>query len=197
MTEAGPRPSERVERTTKETSIVVELDIDTPGQVEVATPVPFFDHMLHAMAFHGGFSLRVQATGDTEVDDHHLVEDTGIVLGQCLQRISARQPVVRFGSALVPMDDALAEVVVDAGGRGYCHYDARFPQARVGSFDVSLVREFVVAIAVHARLNLHAMVRHGLNSHHMIEALYKALGRALFAAYRPAATVRSTKGSVA
>ena len=130
------------------------------------------------------------------VDDHHLVEDTGIVLGTCLQRIVDQQPVRRFGSALVPMDDALAEVAIDVGGRPYCHYEATFAQQRVGAFDVALVREFFVALAVHARINLHAVVRHGVNAHHAIEALYKALGRSLAQAYQPAERVRSTKGPV-
>ena len=164
--------------------------------VDVTTSVPFLDHMLHAMAFHGGFALEVRATGDTDVDDHHLVEDTGIVIGQCLLRVADQQPVRRFGSASVPMDDALADVVIDAGGRPYCHFEATFDQQRVGAFDVALVREFFVALAVNARINLHAVVRHGVNAHHIIEALYKALGRALAEAYQPAGTVRSTKGAV-
>ena len=191
----------RIERTTKETTITVAVEMEAAASpaadaVDVQTTVPFLDHMLHAMAFHGGFALEVRASGDTEVDDHHLVEDTGIVVGQCLQRIAEQQPLRRFGSASVPMDDALADVVIDAGGRPYCHYQATFSQQRVGTFDVALVREFFVALAVNARLNLHAVARHGVNAHHIIEALYKALGRALAQAFEPAAMVRSTKGAV-
>ena len=190
----GERRSASLERNTKETRIAVVLGLDQDGPVRIDTAVPFFSHMLEAMAFHGRFELQVRARGDVEVDPHHLVEDVGLVLGDCLREACGGSALARFGSALVPMDDALAEVVVDVAGRPYLHYDASYPQAVVGAFDVALVREFLLAMTMHARINLHATVRHGVNAHHMVEALFKALGRALAAAYAPSAAVMSTKG---
>lgn len=192
------------ERKTRETEVAVRLDLDPADGggapvVEVSTGVPFFNHMLHAMGFHGGIGLQVSASGDLEVDAHHVVEDVGIVLGECLFRAMEQGcPLARFGHAVVPMDDALAEVTVDAGGRGYCRFDASFPQDRAGDFDVWLLREFVTALAGRARINVHAAVRYGDNSHHMAEALCKALGRALGQAFRaaPGREPRSTKGRV-
>lgn len=192
------------ERTTKETDVAVRLDLDPADAgsvpiVEVSAGVPFFDHMLHAMAFHGGLGLQVTASGDVEVDAHHVVEDVGIVVGECLFRaMNHGAPLARFGHAVVPMDDALAEVTVDAGGRSYCRFDAAFPQDRAGDFDVWLLREFFTALAGRARINVHATVRYGENSHHMAEALCKALGRALGQAFRaaPGREPRSTKGLV-
>lgn len=192
------------ERKTRETEVAVRLDLDPVDGggapvVEVSTGVPFFNHMLHAMGFHGGIGLQVSASGDLEVDAHHVVEDVGIVLGECLFRAMEQGcPLARFGHAVIPMDDALAEVTVDAGGRGYCRFDASFPQDRAGDFDVWLLREFVTALAGRARINVHAAVRYGDNSHHMAEALCKALGRALGQAFRaaPGWEPRSTKGRV-
>lgn len=192
------------ERKTRETEVAVRLDLDpvdggSAPVVEVSTGVPFFDHMLHAMGFHGGIGLQVSASGDLEVDAHHVVEDVGIVVGECLFRAMQQGcPLARFGHAVIPMDDALAEVTVDAGGRGYCRFDASFPQDRAGDFDVWLLREFFTALAGRARINVHAAVRYGDNSHHMAEALCKALGRALGQAFRaaPGWEPRSTKGRV-
>jgi len=192
------------ERTTKETQVEVRLDLaptDDHGVpvVEVVTGVPFFDHMLHAMSFHGGIGLQVTASGDLGVDAHHVVEDVGIVLGECLfQAMERFGPLARFGHSVISMDDALAEVTVDAGGRAFCRFDVAFPQDRVGDFDVWLLREFVRALAGRARINIHAAVRYGSNSHHMAEALCKALGRALGQAFRqdPGRLLRSTKGQV-
>ena len=193
-----------LERKTKETEVAIRLDLDpTKGggglAVSVSTGVPFFDHMLHSMSFHGGFSLQVTASGDLDVDAHHVVEDVGIVLGDCLfEAIQENSLLGRFGHAVVPMDDALAEVTVDAGGRSYCRFDAIFPQDRVGDFDVWLLREFFTALAVRARINVHAAVRYGENSHHIAEALCKALGRALGQAFQesPGQAPPSTKGRV-
>lgn len=190
------------ERKTKETDVAARIDLDpadrgTAPVVEVSTGVPFFDHMLHALGFHGGIGLQITASGDLQVDAHHVVEDVGIVMGECLWRAMAQcGPLARFGHAVIPMDDALAEVTVDAGGRGYCRFDADFPQDRAGDFDVWLLREFVTALAGRARINVHASVRYGDNSHHMAEALCKALGRALGQAFRaaPGKEPRSTKG---
>ena len=187
------------ERTTNETQIAVAVGLDQGGPVRIDTPVPFFSHMLEALAFHGGVALQVTARGDVEVDAHHVVEDVGLVLGDCLREVGEQAPVRRFASALVPMDDALAEVVIDVGGRPYLHYAAAYPQPAAGTFDVALVREFLLALAMRARINIHAAVRHGVNTHHMVEALFKALGRALAAAYAPAGGTtasRSTKGRI-
>ena len=192
------------ERKTKETEVAVQVDLRPVDDrsapvVKVKTGVPFFDHMLQAMGFHGGIGLQVRASGDLDVDAHHVVEDVGIVLGECLfQAMEQGSPLARFGHAVIPMDDALAEVTVDAGGRAFCRFDAAFPQDRVGDFDVWLLREFVTALAARARVNIHAAVRYGSNSHHMAEALCKALGRALGQAFRsaPGKAPRSTKGQV-
>lgn len=193
---AGAARSARLERTSAETRIAVELGLDLSAPVRIDTPVPFFNHVLEALAFHGRFALQVRARGDVEVDPHHLVEDVGLVLGDCLREARGDAAVTRFGSALVPMDDALAEVVIDAGGRPYLHYSASYPQPLAGAFDVALVREFLLAVTTRARINVHATVRRGVNTHHMVEALFKALGRALAAAYAPSTAAMSTKGRI-
>lgn len=142
-------------------------------------------------------ACSIQGTGDIEVDPHHLVEDVGIVLGDAIcAYVEETGPVQRFGQAVIPMDDALSEAVIDLCGRSYLVYHAELPQPRVGTFDVSLVREFLLGLTSHGRFNLHAICRYGENSHHMLEALFKATGRALGAACMPVAAVRSTKGSL-
>lgn len=187
----------KIERNTTETRIAAELRLGPTTGLSIATCLPFFDHMLHAMLFHGGFSCTISATGDIEVDPHHLVEDVGLVLGQAVADYVDRfGPVARFGHSMVPMDDALSEVVLDLCGRPYLVYHADFPQPRAGDFDVSLVREFLQGFANKGKLNLHATCRYGLNSHHMIESLFKALGRALAIAISPSQRVRSTKGTL-
>ena len=181
-------------RNTKETQITVSLDIREAGPVEINTGVPFFDHMLTAMAFHGRFSLSVDAVGDLDVDPHHLVEDTGLVLGDTLGKFS-KDGLQRYGHAIIPMDDALSEVVIDACGRPYLEYQAAYPQVRSGDFDMWLVREFLLALSNRGMLNIHALCRYGENSHHMAEALFKALGIALKQAFTLSTIdVRSTKG---
>ena len=182
-------------RRTRETEISMSLRPDAAGEVSVATGIPFFDHMLHAMAFHGGMTLSVKAAGDLAVDPHHLVEDVGLVLGELLdQWVEKNGPVERFGSATVPMDEALARVIVDVCGRPTPVLRADFPQPRAGAFDLHLVREFWVALASRSRTSLHGVVEYGENAHHMVEALFKALGVALGRAYAPRQDVRSTKG---
>jgi len=189
-----------IERNTKETQIRLTLDLDRKDAPQIATGVPFFDHLLTAMAFHGGFYLEVRAQGDLDVDPHHLVEDTGIVLGDALKKAQeARGGVVRYGSSVIPMDDALSEVAVDVCGRAYWVYQAQFPQTHAGAFDLSLVREFFIGLANRAQINLHALCRYGSNGHHMVEALFKALGKALAQAYAPregGSAAMSTKGLV-
>jgi imidazoleglycerol phosphate dehydratase HisB len=190
-----------LKRTTKETDISLSLSLDETDPVAVDTGVPFFDHMLTAMSFHGGFSLKVTASGDLSVDAHHLVEDLGIVLGDALLQAAGPEPSVkRFSHAVVPMDEALAETVIDVCGRSTCVYRADFPQKLIGTFDPALIREFFQALSQRAKISLHATVREGENSHHMAEALFKSLGLALAAAYThvpgPRRTV-STKGTLA
>jgi imidazoleglycerol-phosphate dehydratase len=173
-------------RKTAETEVEVQVRMDPEDQrdIRIDTGVPFFSHILESMAFHGRFGLKVEARGDLAVDEHHLVEDTGLVLGEALRRIvDLHGPVERFGSAVIPMDDALAEVAIDVGGRPYLVFAAQFPQERVGTFQVALLREFLGAVAVRAAINVHAHIRYGGNSHHMAEALFKALGVALRQAY--------------
>ena len=195
MSAATPRRIE-TSRKTKETDITVVLDLSGPGDIQVDTGLPFFDHLLTSMAFHGGFSLSVKARGDVEVDAHHLVEDTGLVIGNGLADILQRcQPVARFGHAVIPMDEALAEVAVDVCGRPTLGYRPRFPQARAGSFDLWLLREFFLALANQARISIHVDTRGAENSHHAAEAVFKALGRALAQAYGPGRAM-STKGGL-
>jgi len=192
------RPLERlteVQRSTKETDLHVELNLSQHGPHHIELGIPFLEHMLHAMAFHGGFALTIRGTGDLQVDAHHLVEDTGIVLGDAFRRIFASGgPVERFGSALIPMDDALSEAVIDVCERAYLVYDATYPQEYSGDFQMSLVREFFLAFVNHAQINLHLSCRYGLNSHHMSESLFKAFGKALGRAY--ASTEGKTSASM-
>lgn len=185
-------------RTTKETDISLRLDLSSTEPISLDTGVPFFGHILSSMAFHGGFALEVDARGDLEVDAHHLVEDVGIVLGDAFRRhFQDNGPVARYGHSVIPMDDALSEVTVDVCERPYLVFAAEFPQAVVGTFPVALVREFMQGLAARAAINLHAHCRYGENSHHMIEALYKALGMALATAYTPRqGSGMSTKGTL-
>jgi imidazoleglycerol-phosphate dehydratase len=174
-----------VTRNTAETKISLTLDMDRHQRPVLDTPLPFFSHMLNAMAWHGGFYLEISAKGDIEVDPHHLVEDVGIVLGRALADTLDTGAVARYGDAVIPMDDALSQAVVDAANRPYLVYRANFPQSHAGDFDLSLFREFFYALAVNARINLHLICHYGENGHHMIEALFKALGKALGRAYAP------------
>ena len=187
-----------VQRVTKETSIQLVLDMDG-SEIAIDTGIPFFDHMLTAMCFHGNFSLILKASGDTDVDPHHLVEDTGIVLGTAFKRtLSEFGPVSRFGHAVIPMDEALSEVAIDAGGRGYIVYNADFPQEYSGNFHMPLLREFFIALSSSGSITLHINCRYGENSHHIAESLFKALGKALTAAFSKSAydKVLSTKGEI-
>lgn len=185
-------------RRTKETDIKVILDMHADGPSKPSTGLPFFDHMLHAMAFHGRFRLEVSATGDVEVDPHHLVEDTGLVIGQALELFRQKSKgISRYGQSLVPMDDALSEAVVDACGRPYLVYKVDLPQSYAGTFDLSLFREFWWGLAMAGKVNLHLNVRYAENAHHAFEALFKAAGRALATAYCPihgGEAAMSTKG---
>lgn len=186
------------ERTTKETEIHASLSFKT-GDLDINTNVPFLNHMLHAFLFHGSWSGSIQGTGDVDVDAHHLVEDMGIVLGSIIaEHAFKKQPLQRFGHAVIPMDDALASSTVDFSNRPYLHYDVSFPQTHVGSFDTALCREFFSSLANNARINLHILCLHGLNSRHMAEAMFKASAKAIFQGLQtnPHYKVPSTKGSL-
>jgi imidazoleglycerol-phosphate dehydratase len=192
-------------RKTAETEISAEICFDSASKIEVGTGVPFFDHLLGAMAFHGRFGLALKARGDLQVDEHHLVEDSGIVLGEALARlVEEKGPVARFGHAVVPMDEALCEASIDVCGRPLLVFTGEFPQARIGAFEAVLVREFLSGLVSRARIVVHACLRYGANSHHLAESLFKALGLALAQAYRPLAGATlgegqgmSTKGTIA
>ncbi|MBN1312404.1 MAG: imidazoleglycerol-phosphate dehydratase HisB [Anaerolineae bacterium] len=178
-----PNRKATITRQTKETDIKLTLDLDGTGQAEIATGIGFFDHMLHLIAVHGLFDLTVEAAGDLHVDAHHTIEDVGIVLGQALdQALGDRSGIVRMGSATVPMDDSLAQVVVDLSGRPYAVVDAQFDMPFVGEMPTTLVRHVLETVAFNGKLNLHARVLDGWDDHHKAEALFKALGRALDAA---------------
>jgi imidazoleglycerol-phosphate dehydratase len=189
--------SASVARKTKETDISVEISPDKPGLIKIESGIPFFDHLLKAMAFHGGFSVKISAKGDTEVDAHHLVEDVGLVLGDVLKKlVSEHGHIKRFGHAVIPMDEAIAEAAVDVCGRPSLIYQAAYPQKRVGDFDLALLREFLLAVTNRAGLSLHAHIRYGENSHHMAESLFKAMGKAIKQAYTSETEVLSTKGTL-
>lgn len=172
-----------VERKTKETDIKLALDLSSRGNISISTTVPFFDHMLTSMAFHGGFSLTIEATGDIEVDPHHVVEDVGLVFGDALFQSLEFGAVMRYGHSVIPMDEALSEVTIDVCKRPYLVYMAEYPQTHSGNFDMSLFREFFQALANRAQVNLHANCRYGHNAHHMSEALFKALGKTINQSY--------------
>jgi len=192
--------SARIERRTNETDIALDLGLDGTGAVSVETGVAFFDHMLDAFGRHGLFDLTVKATGDLEVDAHHTVEDVGIVLGQAVREALAEKTgITRFGSAVVPMDEALVLAAVDISGRGQAHWAVELPIEIIGTFDTTLAKEFMVAFATNAGVTLHVRSLAGENSHHIIEAAFKATARALAAAVAldPRVTgVPSTKGSL-
>ncbi len=167
------------QRTTRETDVSVELSLDG-GAIGVSTGVGFFDHMLCAFAVHGGFGLKVRTVGDREVDCHHTVEDTGIVLGQAFSRaLGDKAGISRYGHAFIPMDEALGFAAVDISGRPFLVFSGEFPQERVGDFDTCMTEEFFRALAVNAGLTLHLDCKYGKNSHHMIEALFKAAAHAI------------------
>ena len=167
------------QRDTKETQIELSLDLDG-GEYSAQTGVGFLDHMLDLLARHGRLGLQVKATGDLETGSHHTVEDVGIVLGQALdEALGDRAGIRRYGSALVPMDESLAECAIDISGRPYCDYQAELPKTTISNFETELTEEFFRAVANSARLTLHIWVRSGTNAHHMIEASFKAFARAL------------------
>ncbi|WP_078414262.1 imidazoleglycerol-phosphate dehydratase HisB [Priestia abyssalis] len=169
-----------VQRKTKETDIELSINLDGEGVSALETGVPFFDHMLDAFTKNSLFNVNVNAKGDIEIDDHHTVEDIGICLGQALKEaLGDKKGIKRYGNSFVPMDDALAQVVVDLSNRPHFEMRGDIPGSRVGTFDTELVHEFLWKLALESRMNLHVIIHYGRNSHHIIEAVFKALGRAL------------------
>lgn len=169
-----------VERRTRETEVKVQLVLDGAGAAQVRSGIGFLDHMLELFGRHGRLDLSVQATGDTQVDDHHTAEDVGIVLGQAVDRaLGDRAGIARFGEASIPMDEALANVAIDMSGRGHLVFNVQFAQEKIGSYDVGITREFLGAFAANARATLHVNVPYGQDGHHVTEAIFKALGHAL------------------
>ena len=187
-----------VTRKTRETDIHLTLNLDGKGVANVLTGIGFLDHMLALLGRHGGFDLDVKASGDTQVDYHHTVEDVGIALGQALKEaLGDKAGVERYGSADVPMDESLARVAVDLGGRPYLVYKVEFPSEKTGDFDTSLIEEFMQAVVNNAGINLHIEVPYGRNAHHIAEAVFKALAKALRQAARVTGTdIPSTKGTL-
>jgi len=192
--------SATIKRQTRETQIEIELELDGKGQLDIATSVPFMDHMLTHVAKHGFFDLQVKASGDIEIDDHHTVEDLGICLGEVFRKaLGDKAGIRRFGRGTMPMHEALASVIIDFSGRPFLVYNVALPKAKVGNFDTELVEEFFVAFCNHAGANLHVNLAYGDNLHHIIEAIFKAFGRALDEAssYDPRIEgVLSTKGKL-
>jgi len=169
-----------IERVTNETRIKLSLNVDGKGDVKICTSVPFLDHMLNLFARHGLFDLEVEACGDIDIDFHHTVEDIGIVLGEAFkQALGDKKGIRRYGQATVPMDETLASVAIDISGRSYLVYHVALPKVKIGEFDVELAREFFQAFANHCGLNLHINVMYGENVHHIIEACFKAVARAM------------------
>ena len=193
-------PPVTITRTTRETDIRLTLDLHGAGRAQIETGIGFFDHMLELFAHHGLFDLTVQAQGDLHVDEHHLVEDVGICLGKAIsQGLGDRSGIVRTAHALVPMDEALARVVIDLSGRPYAVFQAQWRTPRIGGLGTDLIGHFFESVAIHAGMNLHARVEYGRNDHHQCEALFKAFARALDAATRQdprRAGVPSTKGTL-
>ncbi|MEB3350565.1 MAG: imidazoleglycerol-phosphate dehydratase HisB [Cyanobacteriota bacterium] len=188
-----------IHRVTGETNVRVSLNLDGSGRCQAATGVPFLDHMLHQISSHGLIDLEITASGDTHIDDHHTNEDVGIALGQALaQALGERRGIHRFGHFLAPLDEALVQVALDCSGRPHLSFGLQIPAAKIGTYDTELVKEFYVAVANNAGLTLHIRQLDGVNSHHIVEASFKAFARALRQATeidpRRAGAIPSSKG---
>ncbi|WP_299611919.1 imidazoleglycerol-phosphate dehydratase HisB [uncultured Tateyamaria sp.] len=193
--------SSTLTRTTAETDISVTLDLDGTGQYDNKTGVGFFDHMLDQLARHALIDMEVRCKGDLHIDDHHTVEDVGIAIGQALsEAVGNKKGIQRYGSCLLPMDDALVRAALDLSGRPFLVWNVDLPTSKIGTFDTELVREFFQALSTHGGITLHVDMLHGLNSHHIAEAAFKAVARALRIALevdaRVADAIPSTKGSL-
>lgn len=189
-----------IERNTTESRITIGLGLDGTGKRKISTSIPFLDHMLDLLAKHGFFDLTITAAGDTHIDDHHTVEDIGIVLGEALKKaLGRKEGIRRYGNAWVPLDETLAQVTVDLSGRPYLVYHVTLPHRRIKGFDLYLFEDFFQALTTHAAMNLHINVPYGRNPHHIMESIFKALAKALDQAVAVDARVRgvlSTKGSL-
>jgi len=185
-----------IKRKTNETDITVELNLDGQGRYEIDTGVGFFDHMLTHLSKHSKIDMTVKAKGDLEIDAHHTIEDVGICIGEALVKaLGDKKGITRYGDSAVPMEDAKAVVTVDLSGRPFLVYRADFPSEKIGEFDVECVEEFLRSFATVGKFNLHAEVPYGTNSHHIAEAIFKALGQAIGAAVKVTGTdIPSTKG---
>lgn len=191
----------KIQRKTKETEISLEINIDGQGDYDIDTPVPFLNHMLSLMAMHGLFDLNIKAKGDIEIDDHHTVEDIGIVLGSAIKKaISDLKGISRYGNASIPMDETLATVSLDISGRPYLVYNVTLPKrGKIKGFDPDLIQDFLQAFVINSGVTLHVNVPYGRNTHHIIEAIFKGLGRALRDALRIDPRLKgipSTKGRI-
>ncbi len=191
----------KIERATSETRISVEINLDGTGSYDCKTGVGFFDHMLEQLARHSLIDMTIRAEGDLHIDDHHTVEDTGIALGQALtQAIGDKRGIRRYGACLLPMDDTLVRCALDLSGRPYLVWNMDMPTQKIGTFDTELVREFFQALSTHGGVTLHVDALHGINSHHIAEAGFKAVARALRDAVEPdprkADAIPSTKGTL-
>ena len=191
----------KITRNTNETKIYMELNLDGSGKADIHTGIGFFDHMLNSFARHGMFDLTVRVEGDLEVDTHHTVEDTGIVLGQAIAKaLGEKKGIKRYGSFLLPMDETLALCAIDLSGRPYLNFKANFTAKKLGDFDTEMFREFFYAVSYSGAMNLHLKIMDGVNNHHMSEALFKAFGKALDMATMEESRIKdvwSTKGSLA
>ena len=193
MTNSRPPRTAEVERSTKETQIRLRLVLDGSGAAEVSTGIGFFDHMLELLARHGRLDLAVSASGDLETGAHHTTEDVGIVFGQALDRaLGDRSGIVRYGDAMIPMDEAIGACAIDVSGRPYCSFDAALPPTSIAGFDTDLAEEFFRAVANNAKLTLHIRALEGSNAHHKLEACFKAFARAL----REAVSIDETETGV-
>lgn len=192
--------SARVERKTKESSVVIELDLDGTGQVDIETGVPFFNHMMEQIGRHGGFDLFIRTDGDLEIDSHHTVEDTALAFGQALREaLGDKVGIKRFGNAMVPLDEAIAQVAVDVSGRPYVVHEEPELISMIGAYDTSLTRHIWESISASAQICIHVRVLSGRNAHHIVEAQFKSVARALREAVELDARVigvPSTKGSL-
>ncbi|MFZ5997890.1 MAG: imidazoleglycerol-phosphate dehydratase HisB [Nitrospirota bacterium] len=170
----------KVDRKTKETDISVEINLDGKGDCDIRSSIPFLDHMLTLFAFHGMMDLKVRATGDIEIDYHHLMEDLGITMGEAIKKaLGDKKGIRRYGNATVPMDESLAQVVLDLSGRPYLVYKVKPPKGMLKELEISLFEDFFRALSNHAMMNLHVLVNYGRDLHHIIEAVFKAFGRAM------------------
>lgn len=188
----------KTERKTKETDISVEINLDGEGRYDIDSGIGFLDHMLTHISKHGKIDMTVKATGDLEVDAHHTVEDVGICIGSCLAKaLGDKKGIARYGNSSVPMEDAMANIALDLSGRAYCVYEVNYRTEKIGDFDVECVEEFMRSFSSAGKLNLHINVPYGSNSHHIAEAIFKAVGQAIATAVKIVGTdIPSTKGTL-